>query len=800
MNYPSQSPSDDVTITTDNLPGPVQDQPIHSDVQTEDVDVTELEAQVDETIETANDVSPAELPNDVPPLELPNLVNQDSNMQDVETPEEVNTGGVIAPENRDDEIPPPQVTQIDDADRTNISSYTTRSGRQSKPYDFAARFPEVYADNHYIDSSPSGKQIRPYYFDERLNKYLSEGTFISDSFYSNDIKISSKRKRYRDRIKKLSKHEYQMFADALQFCGYQPKEIEAMMYKVHTMSVKEGIRRHGKDAKASAMKEIKNLVKNECFGVLEYEKLTQEMEDKALPILMFMIIKRNGLLKTRGVADGSVQRLYTNKDDVSSPTPDFYSFKYICAIIAKECRDVATVDLPGFSLQTEQDGDKDIILKLSGEVALLLVECDEDRWKKHLRKENGKWVLYTVCKKAIYGTMNAALLAYKKLAKLFKSMEMEMNPYDPCVWNKIINGKQLTVIFHIDDLLISHAQAEVVTEFIERLKQAYGQREDLTVTRGRVHEYLGMTIDFNTKFECAFSQYDFLKKLFNSLPKSLKCDYRNSPAPEFLFKVNDEATKLDPERKEQYHNLVAKVLWASQRSRPDVQLANAFHCTRVKEPDEHDWMKLGQMIGYLRKTRFIPLIIGIGDEGTMIYIDGAHAVHSDAKGHSGLYVTQGKGAMINVSKKLGVVTTSSTETEIVSTGERLPKCTWFRYFRLAQGEEEKEDILLQDNKSAITLQKRWPYSTRKGSKHIHVRYFFAVDKITNKELKILYCPTDKMVADYNSKPLQGKLFTDLRNLIMGVKEQDFLSYKNRYAEVLKQYDLFDDTEKDLWDL
>ena len=62
---------------------------------------------------------------------------------------------------------------------------------------------------------------------------------------------------------------------------------------------------------------------------------------------------------------------------------------------------------------------------------------------------------------------------------------------------------------------------------------------------------------------------------------------------------------------------------------------------------------------------------------TFIYIDGAHAVHTNCKGHSGLFVTQGKGATISVSKKLGLVTNSSIETEIVSTGERMPKCTWF---------------------------------------------------------------------------------------------------------------------------
>ena len=78
------------------------------------------------------------------------------------------------------------------------------------------------------------------------------------------------------------------------------------------------------------------------------------MKDKALPLLIFMVLKRNGDLKSWGYANGSFQQIYTEKSEVSSPTPDFYTFKYICVVIAKESRDVATVDLPVFS--TNWDG------------------------------------------------------------------------------------------------------------------------------------------------------------------------------------------------------------------------------------------------------------------------------------------------------------------------------------------------------------------------------------------------------------------------------------------------------------
>ena len=87
---------------------------------------------------------------------------------------------------------------------------------------------------------------------------------------------------------------------------------------------------------------------------------------------------------------------------------------------------------------------------------------------------------------------------------------------------------------------MSHKSPTMVTSMIERLDKEYGSKDDLPV--GLVHEYLGMTIDFRVKGECAFSQYDYIKKLLNNLPESLQCAYRNTPAPEYLFKVDDSCS------------------------------------------------------------------------------------------------------------------------------------------------------------------------------------------------------------------------------------------------------------------
>lgn len=299
--------------------------------------------------------------------------------------------------------------------------------------------------------------------------------------------------------------------------------------------------------------------------------------------------------------------------------------------------------------------------------------------------------------------------------------------------------------------------------------------------------------------ECKFNQYDFIKKLYQSLPDNMKGKYHNTPAPDNLFKVSPGKQELDHKRRGEYHTITAKTLWMSQRSRPNLQLATGFHCTRVKCPTEEDWEKLKQLMQYLWETQFIPLIIKQTSDGTIICIDGAHAMHMDARGHRGLFVTQGKGTMINVSKRLGVATTSSTETEVVSTGEGLPKCTWFQNFRIAQGGEESEDVLMHDNKSVILLQKNYPYSMRKGMKHVHVRYYFAVDKIKKKEIMIIHCPTEEMIAEYSSKPNQGKTFVKFRNTIMGICEKDFKKYKDNCVKMLKQHDPYFNKEN-LYDI
>jgi hypothetical protein len=127
----------------------------------------------------------------------------------------------------------------------------------------------------------------------------------------------------------------------------------------------------------------------------------------------------------------------------------------------------------------------------------------------------------------------------------------------------------------------------------------------------------------------------------------------------------------------------------------------------------------------------------------------------------------GQGVIYGTSKAQKLNTKSSTESEVVGTDDVMPQMLWTLYFLEVQGYKINDNVLYQDNKSSILLETNGRGSSGKRTRHINVRYFFIADRVKSKEIRIEYCPTGIMLADYFTKPLQGALFRKLRAMIMG---------------------------------
>jgi hypothetical protein len=437
-------------------------------------------------------------------------------------------------------------------------------------------------------------------------------------------------------------------------------------------------------------------------------------------------------------------------------------------IDAKERRHVMTCDVPGAFMQV--DVDEVVHVKLEGPLAELLTKVDPKLYSKFLTKEKGKTVMYVQLQKALYGTLSAAMLFWKDLSGHLRSEGFKPNPYDSCVMNKMVNGKQCTVLWHVDDLKISHVESEVNEWVLKSLNDKYGEETPLTVTCGDLHDYLGMTLDYSTEGKVAIRMQDYVENMLSELPDDMSGS-AVTPAAEHLFKVNKDAESLGEEQSDLFHSVTAKILFLCKRARPDVQTAIAFLCTRVQSPDIDDYKKLRRVVSYLRDTKELCLTLE-ADNLQMIkwWVDASFAVHQDMRSHTGGVMSLGKGAIYSMSTRQKLNTKSSTEAELVGVDDVMPIILWTRQFMEGQGYTVADNVLYQDNQSSILLEKNGQQSSTKRTRHFDIRYFFVTDRVRAKQLSIEYCPTGEMWADIHTKPLQGATFTKFRKLILNLPD------------------------------
>jgi hypothetical protein len=259
--------------------------------------------------------------------------------------------------------------------------------------------------------------------------------------------------------------------------------------------------------------------------------------------------------------------------------------------------------------------------------------------------------------------------------------------------------------------------------------------------------------------------------MLDELPEDMLDGSGTTPAAEHLFKVDEEGTPLDEAKADLFHSVTAKILFLCKRARPDVQTPIAFLCTRVRKPDTDDLKKLKRVIAYLRDTKNLCLTLE-ADNLQVIkwWIDASFAVHRDMRSHTGGTMSLGKGSVYSTSVRQKLVTKSSTEAELVGVDDVMPMVLWTRQFMEGQGYTIEDNIVYQDNKSAILLEKNGQLSSGKRTRHLNIRYFFVTDRVKAGELSIEYCPTGEMLADPGTKPLQGKTFFDFRKQILNLSD------------------------------
>jgi hypothetical protein len=144
----------------------------------------------------------------------------------------------------------------------------------------------------------------------------------------------------------------------------------------------------------------------------------------------------------------------------------------------------------------------------------------------------------------------------------------------------------------------------------------------------------------------------------------------------------------------------------------------------VSSPTEEDWSKFERLMMYLNDTRGLGIILR-AFEGLQVFahVDASFACHENMKGCTGSFITVGNGPVTASSRKQGLVTKSSTETELVGTSDALPQLLWTREF------------IYQDYMSTTALIKKGR-STSTRTRYIEISYFFIKDREDGGEVTV----------------------------------------------------------------
>lgn len=185
----------------------------------------------------------------------------------------------------------------------------------------------------------------------------------------------------------------------------------------------------------------------------------------------------------------------------------------------------------------------------------------------------------------------------------------------------------------------------------------------------------------------------------------------------------------------------------------------SFLTTRVQNPDVDDFKKLGRCIRYLRDTKDMTLTLECNSGGAIKWwVDASFGVHPDCRSHTGATMSLGAGSIYSSSTKQKINGRSSTEAKLIGINDALTMILWTRHFLEGQGFTIHDNVVMQDNQSTVLLANNGRRSSSKKTRHIEIRYYFITGNLRRNKARIEYCPTDEMLADFFTKPLQGAQF------------------------------------------
>ena len=536
------------------------------------------------------------------------------------------------------------------------------------------------------------------------------------------------------------------------------------------ISVKSAINGPRKEEAIEAISsEIKTLLDAKVGHYVKIKDIPKDLRRNILPSFTFIKYKVHAdgsfdRVKARHVAGGHLQTdlddMYT---DISSTTVNITSVMLLLNIYTLTAGKLVTYDIKGAFLNAPWDKkDPKTYIRIDKHMTKVWTMIDKSA-KQYL---TGDGELIVELDKYIYGLKQSPLMWQMHLLNTLKRLGFTRLINDDCLYIYKRNNHFTLIAIHVDDIL----QMSTSMDLIQLLHDGLAETYHGLVYNKEPKSYLGMNL--TTQSDNKSIEIDMTASINKLIDKHLPKPYKlyNSPGGSDLFDAKD-STPLP--NKNNYLSIVMSLMYIARLVRPDILLSVVYLSTRSSQPTENDYSKLMRVLSYLKMTSHIKLKLQCDNLTINCHCDASYGAHHDGASHTGYWVSLGKtrSYLYAKSNKQKLFATSSTEAELVAAVDSVKTLIWIQNLINEIGIINVPfSRLYQDNKSVIFL--ITDISKHRRSKHLLIKLNYIKQIYDSGIIKVIYIPTDKMVADTLTKSLQGALFLNLNCSILGIKVID----------------------------
>lgn len=440
--------------------------------------------------------------------------------------------------------------------------------------------------------------------------------------------------------------------------------------------------------------------------------------------------------KARLVAKGFTQKYGVDYSETFSPVIRFTNLRLLLAM---------TVEL---DLEADH---------LDVETAFLNGDIDEQIFMTQPEGfiEPGSENKVCLLKKAVYGLKQSAKLWYEKAHNVLLELNFVQSKIEPCIFFKNFADSLIIIALYVDDFFVFYSNHQEAKTLKIELKKHF-HIKDL----GPISNILGIKVARNrSRGELKISQEQYIKKVLDRFEMS-NCGTVNSPLEQNQkFSVAGEFVDVP------YQQLIGSIMYLSVCTRPDISFSVSFLSQFNNTHTKEHWVGAKRVLKYLKGTKDMGIIFKKSNNPVTGFVDADWANNeSDRKSFYGYIFMLAEGPISWECQKQKSIALSSTEAEYIGICEAVKESMYIKSLCVEIFSENSSKysflnlqmpmVIFNDNQSAIKLTENQVFHKR--TKHIHVKYHFIRDKVKNKDIKLLYMPTNEMVADMLTKSLGGK--------------------------------------------